>query len=269
MTRGGDSYESPWWALIYDQWNETGGRSTLRERELFFYRHQLRLTEGAVLEGACGTGSTMLPLLQDGLDLYGFDVSQPMLDALRQKAKDMEIADINERISRQRLTSFEYENSFEAILIPASSFMMLPTQDDQIKCLRRVYNSLLPGGRLLLNFYVPSYTEDLLLHQASPPLEEEFGESLHPETGRPIEVRFGKVCDLTSQIETYTWTFTYDGDTARVPMQARWIHTEEFQLLLQLGGFDRWELHGSHDGEPYVGSPQITNTYWCATKRAN
>ena len=143
---------------------------------------------------------------------------------------------------------------------------MLSTQQSQIDCLQCIYESLLPGGRLLLNFYIPSYTEDILRHQTNPPAEEDFGECTHPETGRPIWVNYTKICDLSSQTETYTWTFDYDGEKSIVPMQARWIHKEEFQLLLQLSRFNQWELFGSHDGEPYVDSPQLTNTYWKAIK---
>ena len=73
-------------------------------------------------------------------------------------------------------------------------------------------------------------------------------------------------CDLTSQTETYTWVFRNEGDIVRVPMQARWIHKEEFQLLLRLGGFRRWEVFGSHNGEPYVASEHMGDTYWTATK---
>ena len=266
MQETGSNYDTYWWALIYDQWNETGGRSALNERELHFYRNQLQNTRGAILEAACGTGCKMLPLLLDGLDIFGFDISLPMLEVLRHKAINLGISDIDSRISQQDLADFIYDRQFAAVLIPASSFMMLPTQQSQIDCLRRVYEHLQPGGRLLLNFYIPSYTEDILLHQGIPPAEEEFGECMHSETGKPIQVNYSKICDLTSQTETYTWTFAYDGKTAKVPMQARWIHKEEFQLLLRLSGFDQWELYGSHDGKPYVGSPHITNTYWSVTK---
>jgi len=219
-----------------------------------------------VLEAACGTGCKLLPLLIDGHDICGFDASLPMLDVLKRKAASLGLPDVDTRVSQQDLAGFAYDHPFEAVLVPGSSFMMLPTQQNQIDCLRRTYECLQPGGRLLLNFYIPSYTEDILLHQHTPPAEEEFGECIHPETGRPIQVRFSKVCDLTSQTETYTWTFEYGGEIASVPMVARWIHKEEFQLLLRLGGFHEWQLYGSHDGEPYVGSSGITNTYWAATK---
>ena len=268
MRETGNSYDSRWWALIYDQWNETGGRSGQHENELQFYRDQLQDTDGPILEAACGTGSIVLPLLLDGFDVSGFDTSLPMLEVLKHKAADLGISDVDSRITQQDPADFHYDHQFAAVLIPASSIMMLSTQQAQIACLRRVYDCLQPEGRLLLNFYIPSYTEDLLLHQDSPPAEEEFGEFSHPETGTDIQVSHSKICDLTSQTETYTWTFTCDGETTRVPMQARWIHKEEFQLLLRLGGFERWELYGSHDGEAYVGSEQIVSAYWTATREA-
>ena len=266
MLEAGSGYDSSWWALIYDQWNETGGRSAQHQRELEFYREQLRTTRGAVLEAACGTGSIMLPLLADGLDVSGFDASLPMLEVLGRKAMDQGIADIDTRITQQNFVDFVYDQRFAAVLIPASSIMMLATQADQITCLRRVRDCLEPGGRVLLNFYVPSHTDDLLLHQDSPPSEEEFGDFIHPETGREIEVSHSKICDLTSQTETYTWSFRYDGEIAKVPMQARWIYTEEFQLLLRLGGFERWELYGSPDCQPYVRSAKVDDTYWVVIK---
>ncbi len=266
LSETGSNYDSRWWALIYDRWNEAGGRSQQRERELHFYRKHLQDTHGAILEAACGTGSIMLPLLLNGFDVFGFDVSLPMLEVLRRKAAGLSLSDIDSRITQQNLIDFSYDHPFEAVLIPASSILMLSTQQNQIACLRRVHDCLQSGGRLLLNFYIPSYTEDLLLHQDAQPAEKKFGKFDHPETGRPIEVSHTKICDLTTQTETYTWVFRYDGETVQVPMQARWIYKEEFQLLLRLGGFDQWELYGSYDGKPYVGSEHMGDTYWMATK---
>ena len=208
----------------------------------------------------------MLPLLQDGFDIFGFDISLPMLEVLRHKAERLDIPNIDSRITQQDFVDFVYDQPFAAVLIPASSIMHLSTQENQIACLRRVHDCLQPGGRLFLNFYIPSFTEDLLLHQDTPPAEEEFGEFSHPETGRSIQVSSSKICDLTTQTETYTWIFRYDGEMDRVPMQARGIYKEEFQLLLRLGGFEQWELYGSHDGKLYVGSEHIGDTYWMATK---
>ncbi len=117
-----------------------------------------------------------------------------------------------------------------------------------------------------MNFYVPSYVDDLLLHQESPPFEVRFGEFINPETEKEIEVNYSKICDHSSQTESNTWTFRHDCETAKVPTRPRWIYPEEFQLLLRLGGFDRWQFFGSQDCEPYAGSAKETNTYWVVTR---
>ena len=99
----GSNYDSRWWALIYDRWNEAGGRSEQHERELHFYREHLQDTHDAILEAACGTGSIMLPLLLNGFDIFGFDTSLPMLEVLRRKAAGLGLSDIDSRITQQDL----------------------------------------------------------------------------------------------------------------------------------------------------------------------
>ena len=135
-------------------------------------------------------------------------------------------------------------------------------QAAQIACLQRIRAHLRPNGRLLLNFYIPSLAGDLLAHLDPSPVLEEFGEFTHPQTGRPIGVCFKKIVDLGEQTEHYEWFFAYDATTVAVPMTARWLYQQEFQLLLRLAGFSRWQLFGSHDGQPYASSQEAATTYW-------
>ena len=185
-----------------------------------------------------------------------------MLAVLRRKAADLGMDAIDRRVCCQDMVDFCYDQSFAAILIPASSFMLLPSQAAQIACLERIRAHLVPGGRLLMNFYIPSLADDLLAHVRPSPSLEEFGEFTHPETGRRISVRFKKIVDLGEQTEHYQWFFTYAGETAVESMTARWIYKEEFQLLLRLAGFSRWQLFGTHDSQPYAGAKEIGTTYW-------
>ena len=86
------------------------------------------------------------------------------------------------------MVDFCYDQSFAAILIPASSFMLLPTQVAQIACLERIRAHLVSGGRLLMNFYIPSLAGDLLAHIDLSPSLETFGE-FHPPRNRPPNQR--------------------------------------------------------------------------------
>ncbi len=58
------------WPLIYDQFNH--GR---HEKELEFYKREFKNRRGKVLEIVCGTGMIFLELLSEGIDIYGFDIS--------------------------------------------------------------------------------------------------------------------------------------------------------------------------------------------------
>ncbi len=87
------NYESEWWGLIYDQWNERGGRRNVHEREFQFYRDQLQQIEGPILEAACGTGSLLLRLAKLGHSLWGFDISEEMLAQLRRKAVEQDLSE--------------------------------------------------------------------------------------------------------------------------------------------------------------------------------
>ncbi len=42
---------------------------------------------GPILEPMCGTGRFLLPLIEDGFDVHGFDASDHMLGVLHAKAK--------------------------------------------------------------------------------------------------------------------------------------------------------------------------------------
>lgn len=144
-----ENYEGQWWGYIYDQMMEN--LLDWVENNRRFYLANLKSVKGPVLECACGTGIFLLPLLQSGFDIFGFDISPSMLATLQKKAAAQGIEDISNRISIQNFETFHYEHHFEAILIPTNSFGMLATQDAQIRVLRNIHKHLAPGGKLLLD----------------------------------------------------------------------------------------------------------------------
>ncbi|MBX9890234.1 MAG: class I SAM-dependent methyltransferase [Amoebophilaceae bacterium] len=50
-----------------------------------FYRTYAEVAKGAILEPMCGTGRFLLPLLEEGFDVHGFDASPSMLAKLHEK----------------------------------------------------------------------------------------------------------------------------------------------------------------------------------------
>jgi|TARA_Y100000310_G_scaffold270129_1_gene283751 SAM-dependent methyltransferase len=256
------NYESIYWGYIYDQMMEQDCRDWLDEN-LAFYRSNLEGVSGRVLECACGTGLFLLPLLTDGYDIYGFDTADSMLTTLRNKADRQNITGISRRISNQDLDSFTYDLPFEAVIIPTNTFGMLTTQNAQIATLRNIYTHLTAGGRLLLDQRLAGIGD---LAENAAGIQGSQHTWAHPQTDRPILQRIDDTRDLTNQLYLNRCTIEYDGEAEEFPMTGRWIFKDEFQLLLRLAGFERWDVWGTPIGEPLVMGLQETPSYWIAYK---
>jgi SAM-dependent methyltransferase len=254
------NYQSQWWGFIYDQMMAELPDWVASNRE--FYQTQLQGIQGPILECACGTGIFLLPLLQAGYDMYGFDISTTMLKALQAKAKALGIT-VAREISVQDLETFHFPQHFAAILIPTNSFSMLTTQKAQIRTLRNIAEHLAPGGKLLLDLRLAG-----LRSLAEKPAVEEgnWYTWSHPETGLPIRQRVVGRYDYNRQLVLDHCFIEYEGQHEDFPMTARWIFKEEFQLLLRLAGFSRWEAFSTPQGEPLVVGLDETYSYWVVEK---
>ena len=49
-------------------------------------------------------------------------------------------------------------------------------------------------------------------------------------------------------------------------MTGRWIFKDEFQLLLRLGGFSRWECYGTPERDTLEVGLDDVHSYWIAYK---
>jgi SAM-dependent methyltransferase len=256
------NYESKWWGYIYDQMM-TQDLQHLLEDHLRFYRSNLEGMTGPVLECGCGSGLIFLPLLAAGLDMQGFDISKAMLQTLKAKAKAQGFVDTDDRVFVQTLESFHFEKTFDAIIIPSNTFVMLTTQDAQIKALKNIHDHLTPGGKLLLDLRLIGMRE-LVEHSAG--IQGNWYTWTHPETGRPIRQRVDGRADFNNQLILDRCFIEYEGQQEDFPMVSRWIFKEEFQLLLRLAGFGHWESFRTPDRDPLEIGVEGTHSYWIVRK---
>ena len=116
---------------------------------------------GPILEPAVGTGRVLIPLLQAGHDVEGFDGSNEMLEICRRNCK---ARGLSPRLSRMRFEDFQYERKFAAIVMTAGTFMLVDEFETACAVLRRFYDHLLPGGRLIFDISPDDcFTSDLSL----------------------------------------------------------------------------------------------------------
>jgi SAM-dependent methyltransferase len=255
------NYKSQWWGYIYDQMMENN--SDWVDTTWRFYQENLKGVHGPVLECACGTGLFLLPLLQSGFDMYGFDISPSMLATLRKKAAAQGIEDIADRISVQDLELFHYEQRFDAILIPTNTFGMLVTQEAQIRALCNIFDHLAPGGKLLLDLRLAGVRDLADLPEID---EGNWYTWIHPETGLQIRQRLVGRSDFNQQLILDRCFIEYEGQIEEFPMTGRWIFKEEFQLLLRLAGFKHWKCLSTVDGDLLIVGREEAFSYWIVEK---
>lgn len=124
----------------------------LSAAEIDYYRSYIQ--DGTTLELGCGTGRLLIPLFQAGCDIYGMDISAPMLEGLKEKLPP----DQHHRVIQWNALKVPYpidEASLDYITVPFSSFSLMhdgyvDRVDENIAC-REFYRILRPGGLLIIN----------------------------------------------------------------------------------------------------------------------
>lgn len=116
------------------------------EIELAFYRDYAKSANGSVLEPMCGTGRFLLPLLESGIKIDGFDASSFMLDALYKKSAAKNLLP---KVWQQFLQDLNLEKQYSLIFIPSGSFGLITQLDEVRLCLKKIFNHLISGGKFV------------------------------------------------------------------------------------------------------------------------
>ncbi len=237
---------------MYDDWAEFYDEAYADQHstgDLDFYRSEAMAANGSVLEAGCGTGRILLPTLAAGVDIDGFDASGPMLARLREGAAE---SGLQPRVWQADMRDFQAERRYALITCPFRAFLHLLTWRDQLQALARIRAHLLPGGRMLLNVFHPSYGITLA-QNGRRALEDEF---VHRATGRHTRQYSAVENDLVEQLKTVrTWFVELDehGAVARATetsFRMAWIFKPQMELLLHAAGYARWTIHGGFDRRP-------------------
>ncbi|ARB91620.1 class I SAM-dependent DNA methyltransferase [Legionella longbeachae] len=111
--------------------------------EYEFYRSYAIETRGPILEPMCGTGRFLLPLIEEGFDVHGFDASQSMLQRLYAKAN---IKNLKPNVRHDFIEIFNQSNRYQLIFIPSGSFGLITEKVNIQKALKTIYTHLEDKG---------------------------------------------------------------------------------------------------------------------------
>ena len=212
------------WASIYDT-----VYSYVRE-DIPFYVEEAKAANGPVLELGCGTGRVTIPIAKAGVQIVGLDFSSAMLDIARDKADALLGLD-NLSLIQGDMSDFNIEDRFGLIIIPFRGFQSLLSVEDEIKTLANIRRQLAPGGRLVLNIFVPDI--DMMTQDFDVPYH--FRDVTDPQTGTSFVLWNQTEYDSHSQVMRIRTTVERLDDNSAV--------VQKLYRDFQLRNIFRWEMH--------------------------
>lgn len=110
------------------------------------YRDYAMRANGPILEPMCGTGRFLLPLLEEGFNVHGFDASSHMLKVLHAKAKTK---NLDATVWKGFVEDLKRPEKYNLIFIPSGSFCLIIDPTAVKEALKTLYEHLSDEGVLL------------------------------------------------------------------------------------------------------------------------
>lgn len=218
--------------------------------ELAFYKERLNGAQGPILEGMCGSGRLLLPLLQSGLKIEGLDYSQPMLERCRVQGNELGLAPV---LYQQSIETVSLPKRYEVIMIVGGSFQLIYPREKAIKALQAVKRHLVNGGKLFIDTFIPW---EFLYENAE---EENFRNTIVTPTGACITLTSQSLANKYEQYFKSLNTYQKEMDgkvllTEQEEMPVLWYYHYETVLLLESLGFTKVIVHENKLGK----HPELT-----------
>lgn len=200
---------------------------------------------GGALEFAAGTGRIALPLARRGVRVHAVDYSAPMVEQLRRKDKQglvtTTVAD---------MSTVDISDSFAVVFVAFNSLANLVTQDAQVECFRNAAKHLAPGGRFVVELWVPTVTP------------HGHGRGRHvaqfSDDGHVIDV-----FDPITQVgESRHYQHLDDGTVRYGHMPHRYVWPSELDLMAQLAGLEFEARHADWTQGVVVADSPSTVSVW-------
>ncbi|WP_419883152.1 class I SAM-dependent methyltransferase [Peribacillus sp. B-H-3] len=232
---------------VYDLTKKTGQSIG---GDIEFYLEKLKNCKGPILEAMVGSGRVIIPLLEAGLNVDGVDYSPEMLASCRQRCEEHELSP---NLYQADLRELSLAHKYDAIIIPAGSFLLIENREDSIQVLKKIYEHLETGGRLLLDLFIPDDNLQAGSFEGTSTFHVSNGDIITLER-KLVEVDFLNQYKV-SYLKYEKWR---EGKLIQTELQRfalRWYGVEELKLVLEKIGFS--EVVISAD---FVDGKQPTNS---------
>ena len=199
--------------------------------------------DGPVLELAIGTGRVAIPLLQRGISVTGIELSPAMAAQLAAKGAGIPVV-----VGDMATTAVP--GRFSLVFLVWNSLGNLRTQDEQVACFRNAARHLAPGGRFVIELWVPGI-------RRFPP-----GSAAVPFHVGARHVGFDTY-DLTTQQGTSHHYRRHDDGTATYSASNfRYVWPAECDLMAQLAGLELERRIGDWGSAPFTNDSESHVSVW-------
>ncbi|HXH77872.1 class I SAM-dependent methyltransferase [Nocardioides sp.] len=205
--------------------------------------------DGPALELAIGTGRVAIPLADHGIAVSGIELSQPMVDKLREKRTD--IATV---VGDMATTTVPGE--FALVYVVWNSIGNLRTQEEQVACFRNAARHLVPGGRFVIELWIPGI-------RRFPP-----GQAAVPFHVGDSHVGLDTYDMTTQQGTSHHYRRHPDGTVTYGASNFRYIWPAECDLMAQLAGLELERRVADWDGSPFTSDSESHVSVWRKPDRA-
>ncbi|GIP39402.1 methyltransferase [Paenibacillus sp. J31TS4] len=224
--------------------------------DIEFYRDRLQTCEGPLLEAMCGSGRVLIPLLEAGLPVEGTDTSVEMLAACRAECEKRGLAP---ELREADLVTMSLGRQYGAIFIPGGSFLLIDDRDASLRALRNLFEHLKPGGRLLLDLFLPDPSFQTGSFGGTSVFSCPNGDTITME-GKLLEADLFHQRKVTL-LKYEKWRGGALLQTELQRFALRWYGVEEFRLLLEATGFTEVAVYADFDPAKTPDSPKQKYIY--------
>jgi SAM-dependent methyltransferase len=190
---------------------------------------------GPALELAVGTGRVAVPLAAQGVPVVGIELSPHMVEQLRTKVDETVVP-----VVIGDMATATAPGVYTLVYVVYNAISMLLTQAEQVECFRNAARHLGPGGRFVVELWVP----DL---RRLPP-----GPSATVFASEPGYIALDTYDVLRQHVVSHHFRFD-DGRHAELFRSPhRYVWPAELDLMAQLAGFDLESRHADWDGAEFT-----------------
>jgi SAM-dependent methyltransferase len=190
---------------------------------------------GAALEFAIGTGRVAVPLAARGVPVTGIELSPPMVEQLRAKADEATIP-----VVMGDMATALAPGEYSLVYLVYNTLSNLLTQAEQVECFRNAARHLTPGGRFVVELWVPEL-------RTLPP-----GRTATVWQNEPGYIGLDTYDVLAQHVVSHHFHFD-DTEQARLFRSPhRYIWPAELDLMARLAGFERESRHADWTGAPFT-----------------